>query len=141
MAEPTAYLCPSGYLAGSEHRRDIYYAARALDNTMYVVFAELRWRGGPWAFNGGAAVYEPEGRALVKAPDYGSGVVTATLDPVELARVRQRTPCWWTGQPGPWQVLGDRSSPGVAIVVTVSGDNVQYGQIAHRIAPHAGGGL
>src|SRR5262245_11225119 len=31
-----AYLCPSGYLRGSEHRRDVYYAARALDNTMYV---------------------------------------------------------------------------------------------------------
>src|SRR4030095_841530 len=33
------YLCPSGFLVGSAHRRDLYYAARALDNTMYVVFA------------------------------------------------------------------------------------------------------
>src|SRR5262245_45665301 len=29
-----AYLAPSGYVQGSAHRRDLYYAARALDNTM-----------------------------------------------------------------------------------------------------------
>ena len=42
----------------------------------------------PYRFNGGAAVYEPEGRALVRAPDDGEAVVVATLDPVELDRVR-----------------------------------------------------
>ena len=31
-----AYVCPSAYLVGSEHRRDLYYAARALDNGIYV---------------------------------------------------------------------------------------------------------
>ena len=36
-----AYLCPSAYVVGSEHRRDVYYAARALDNGIYVVFAGL----------------------------------------------------------------------------------------------------
>jgi predicted amidohydrolase len=82
------YLCPSGYLAGSEHRRDLYYAARALDNTMYVVFANSVGGEAPWRFNGGAAVYEPEGRPLVRAPDHGEAVVTAVLDPAELARVR-----------------------------------------------------
>jgi predicted amidohydrolase len=83
-----AYLCPSGYLAGSEHRRDVYYAARALDNTMYVVFANSVGPAGALTFNGGAAVYDPEGRALVRAPDAGEAVVVATLDPEELARVR-----------------------------------------------------
>ena len=56
-----AYLCPSGYLAGSEHRRDLYYAARALDNTMFVVFANAVGGVDPWRFNGGAAIYDPEG--------------------------------------------------------------------------------
>ncbi len=83
------YLCPSGYLEGSQHRRDLYYAARALDNTMYVVFANSVDGDQPWRFNGGAAIYEPEGRPLAKAPDEGEAVVTATFDPVELDRVRR----------------------------------------------------
>lgn len=83
------YLCPSGYLDGSQHRRDLYYAARALDNTMYVVFANVVGGVPPWRFNGGAAVYDPEGRPLGRGPDHGDTVVVAELDPVELARVRE----------------------------------------------------
>ena len=82
------YLCPSGYLVGSEHRRDLYYAARALDNTMYVVFANPVGGSKPWRFNGGAAVYDPEGRPLGRAADHGEAVVVGRLDPAELVRVR-----------------------------------------------------
>ncbi|MFC0033654.1 carbon-nitrogen hydrolase family protein [Micromonospora chaiyaphumensis] len=82
------YLCPSGYLAGSEHRRDLYYAARALDNTMYVVFANSVDGADPWRFNGGAAVYEPEGRPLVRGADTGEDVLVATLDPAALGATR-----------------------------------------------------
>ena len=81
-------LYPSGYLAGSEHRRDVYYAARALDNTMYVVFANSVGSVPPYRFNGGTAVYDPEGRALARAPDDGEAVVVATLDLADLDRVR-----------------------------------------------------
>ncbi|GAA3784542.1 carbon-nitrogen hydrolase family protein [Micromonospora maritima] len=82
------YLCPSGYLAGSAHRRDLYYAARALDNTMYVVFANAVGGADPWRFNGGAAVYDPEGRPLARGADTGEDVLTATLDPEALAATR-----------------------------------------------------
>jgi predicted amidohydrolase len=82
------YLCPSGYVVGSAHRRDLYYAARALDNTMYVVFANAVDGADPWRFNGGAAIYDPEGRPLARGADTGTAVLTATLDPGELARVR-----------------------------------------------------
>ena len=82
------YLCPSGYLAGSEHRRDLYYAARALDNTMYVVFANSVDGTAPWRFNGGAAVYDPEGRPLVRGADSGEAVLTARLEPARLREVR-----------------------------------------------------
>lgn len=82
------YLCPSGYLVGSAHRRDVYYAARALDNTMYVAFANSVGGADPWRFNGGAAIYDPEGRALARGADEGEAVVLAELDPAELARVR-----------------------------------------------------
>ena len=83
------YLCPSAYLVGSEHRRDLYYAARALDNTMYVVYANAVGPAGDLRFNGGAAVYDPEGRPLVRAPDAGEAVVVATAGKTVLARVRR----------------------------------------------------
>ncbi|MEV4691706.1 carbon-nitrogen hydrolase family protein [Micromonospora echinospora] len=82
------YLCPSGYLAGSAHRRDLYYAARALDNTMYVVFANAVGGADPWRFNGGAAVYDPEGRPLARGADTGEDVLVAMLDPEALAATR-----------------------------------------------------
>ncbi|MGW3613946.1 carbon-nitrogen hydrolase family protein [Micromonospora sp. NPDC005163] len=82
------YLCPSGYLAGSEHRRDLYYAARALDNTMFVVFANAVGGVDPWRFNGGAAIYDPQGRALARGADEGTAVLVATLDPATLAATR-----------------------------------------------------
>ncbi|MFB6396680.1 carbon-nitrogen hydrolase family protein [Polymorphospora lycopeni] len=83
-----AYLCPSGYERGSEHRRDLYYPARALDNGMYVVFANPVGAATRWRFNGGAAVYDPQGRPLVRAADDGEAVVVTACDPAELVRVR-----------------------------------------------------
>ncbi|MFY1671992.1 carbon-nitrogen hydrolase family protein [Plantactinospora sp. WMMB334] len=82
------YLCPSGYLVGSEHRRDLYYRARALDNTIYVAFANAVGGAPPWRFNGGAAIYDPEGRTLHRAADSGEAVVVERFDPAELHRVR-----------------------------------------------------
>ena len=55
---------------------------------MYVVFANNVDGMPPWRFNGGAAIYEPEGRALAKAPDTGEHVVVADLDPAVLIEVR-----------------------------------------------------
>ena len=43
-AGATAYLCPAAFFAGADHRRDLYYAARALDNGIYVVLAGLTGR-------------------------------------------------------------------------------------------------
>src|SRR4051812_18849813 len=59
------YLSSSAYFAGSEHRRDLYYAARAVENGMYVVFSGLTGRCGSHHFSGGSAIYDPEGRPLV----------------------------------------------------------------------------
>jgi 5-aminopentanamidase len=83
-------LYSSAYPLGSEHRRDIYYAARALDNTSYVVFANAVDGEAPWQCNGGAAIYEPEGRALAKAPNSGESVQVVTLTSVALAYTRDR---------------------------------------------------
>ncbi|MEQ4305646.1 carbon-nitrogen hydrolase family protein [Plantactinospora sp. B6F1] len=95
------YLCPSAYLVGSEHRRDLYYRARALDNTMYVVFANAVDGAAPWRFNGGAAIYDPEGAVLRRAGDRGAAVVVARLDPTELHRVRDAHRMLADRLPGP----------------------------------------
>ena len=87
-----AYLCPSAYFVGSEHRRDLYYAARALDNGIYVAFSGLTGQCGEWEFNGGSAVYDPEGRAVARVDEASPALVVADLDPAEVARVQQLNP-------------------------------------------------
>jgi len=82
------YLCPIGYQEGSQHRRDLHGAARAVDNTMYVVFANQVGGASPSRFNGGSAIYEPEGRPLRRAPDFGEHIILADFDPTELGRIR-----------------------------------------------------
>ncbi|HET7386767.1 MAG TPA: carbon-nitrogen hydrolase family protein [Nocardioidaceae bacterium] len=87
----TAYLCPAAYYVGSEHRRDLYYAARALDNGIYVVLAGLTGRCGSHEFNGGSAIYEPEGRPLERL-GRETGVAVADLDTAEVERVQAMNP-------------------------------------------------
>ena len=92
-----AYLCPSAYFVGGEHRRDLYYAARALDNGIYVVMAGLTGRCGDEQFSGGTAVYDPEGR-----PVSGSS---------RERRHRRRRPRPGRGHPGP-RATADARLPG-----------------------------
>ena len=88
----SAYLCPSAYYVGSEHRRDLYYAARALDNGIYVAFAGLTGRCGEREFNGGSAVYDPEGRPLARVGAESPAVAVADLEQAEVDRVQAMNP-------------------------------------------------
>lgn len=92
LAGAGAYLCPSVWLIGRDHRRDLYFPTRALENTMYVVFANAVSGKGRWQFSGGAAVFDPEGRALGRGPSGEEFVVHADLNPAELARMREELP-------------------------------------------------
>jgi predicted amidohydrolase len=84
-----AYLSSSAYFAGAEHRRDLYYAARAVENGMYVVFAGLTGRCGARDFSGGSAVYDPEGRPLVRlGAEPGVAVADLDTDVVDATRAR-----------------------------------------------------
>lgn len=80
------------YYAGSEHRRDVYYRARALDNGMYVAVAGLTGRCGDAEFNGGSAIYDPEGRELARVPDGEEGIIVAGFDPRVVAQTRAAHP-------------------------------------------------
>lgn len=81
------YLNSGAWFAGSEHRRDLNYAARALENGMYVVFSGLAGRCGQSEFNGGSAIYDPEGRPLARLGDE-EGVAVADLDTELVAATR-----------------------------------------------------
>jgi predicted amidohydrolase len=86
----TAYLASSAYVVGAEQRRDLYWAARALDNGMYVVMAGLTGRCGDGWFSGGSAVYDPEGRPVQRLDDAAPALAVADLDPATVTRVRER---------------------------------------------------
>lgn len=85
-----AYLVPAAYFVGAEQRRDLYCAARALDNGMYVVMAGLTGRCGEREFCGGSAVHDPEGRPVQRLDAEAPAVVVADLDMAEVTRVRER---------------------------------------------------
>jgi predicted amidohydrolase len=86
-----AYVCPSAYVVGSEHRRDLYYAARALDNGIYTVMAGLVGRCGSLEFSGGTAVYDPQGRVVARV-DAGTGMAIADLDRAAVDEARRINP-------------------------------------------------
>ena len=83
-----AYLVPAAYVLGSEHRRDLYYAARALDNGMYVAMAGLVGPCGAAGFGGGSAVYDPQGRRIAGVGDGEEGLAFADLDPATVSATR-----------------------------------------------------
>jgi len=85
------YVCPSAYVVGSEHRRDLYYAARALDTGTYVVVAGLVGACGQLEFSGGTAVYDPQGRTLDRV-EAGEGLVVVDLDRAVIAEARRINP-------------------------------------------------
>lgn len=87
-----AYLCPAAYYSGAEHRRDLRFAARALDNGIYVVVSGLSGTCGVGVFSGGSAVYDPEGRPLGRAGGESSAVVVADLDTAEVSVAQAVSP-------------------------------------------------
>lgn len=83
------YLSSMAYFPGGAHRRDLYYAARALENGFFVVVAGLTGRCGDSSFIGGSAVYDPEGRPLARLGEE-EGLAVADLDPALVATTRAR---------------------------------------------------
>lgn len=102
-AGAVGYLNAAAFSPGSAHRRDLYAAARALDNGLFVVFSGLTGRCGPDDFVGGSAVYEPEGRPLVRLGQE-EGLAVATIDPALVATTRTSHSMLADHLPG----LGDR---------------------------------
>lgn len=81
------YLNSAAYFPGGEHRRDIYCAARALDNGLFVASSQLTGACGGTTFIGGSAIHDPEGRALAKLGTE-PGIAVADWDPALQAATR-----------------------------------------------------
>ncbi len=91
LAGAEVYAASVAYFAGSAHRRELYYRSRALDNGMYAVVSGLAGSVSGREFDGGSAVYDPEGRVLTEVST-GEGVALATLDRPLLKATRARHP-------------------------------------------------
>ncbi|MDH2413683.1 carbon-nitrogen hydrolase family protein [Nocardioides sp. CER19] len=83
------YVNSGAYFPGGEHRRDLHYASRALDNGIYVVLSALTGGG----FIGGSAVYDPLGRPVERL-GAEEGIVVAEIDPDVVAAVREDQRMW-----------------------------------------------
>lgn len=83
-----AYVSSVAYTKGSEHRRDLYYRARAVENGMYAVVSGLTGRCGDGEYGGGTAIIDPEGRSLDRVDEGASSMALANLDAEALARTR-----------------------------------------------------
>lgn len=84
----TVYVNSGAYFRGSEQRRDLRYAARALDNGLYVVFSGLTGD-----FVGGSAVYDPLGQPVARLGT-ADGLAIADVDPGVVRRVRDSQRAW-----------------------------------------------
>lgn len=89
VAGAEVYAASVAYVVGSSHRREIYYRARALENGMYAVVSGLVGAVDGAAFDGGSAVYDPEGRVVAQV-DGTEGVAIATLDRPLVKATRAR---------------------------------------------------
>ncbi|MFI5426415.1 carbon-nitrogen hydrolase family protein [Aeromicrobium sp. UC242_57] len=87
------YVAAVAYFAGSEHRRDLYYRSRALDNGFFVAVSGLVGECGGAQFNGGSAVYDPEGRPLAAVAPEQVGVVVVGSTASRLPRPERLTRC------------------------------------------------
>jgi predicted amidohydrolase len=88
LAGADAYLLSGAFTLGdADHRRSVYFPARALENTAYVVFANYAGTHGGWRFAGRSAVHGPDGRPLADAGTT-AGLAVADLDDAGLRRQR-----------------------------------------------------
>ncbi len=87
LAGAEVYVASVAYFAGGGHRRELYYRARAVENGMYVVVSGLAGSVAGATFDGGSAVYDPEGRVLTEVGP-GEGVAVASLDRAALQATR-----------------------------------------------------
>ena len=85
-----AYLVPGAFPLGrSDFRRTIYFPARALENTIYLAFANFVGAHDGLAYGGMSAIYGPDGRSRADAGPNNAGIAVLDLDRRQLTETRQ----------------------------------------------------
>ena len=93
LAGADAYLVSGAFPGGeSDHRRSIYFPARALENTFYVAFANFIGAHDGLEYRGRSAVHGPDGRLLADAGPDQPGIAVADFDPDTLRQTRETLP-------------------------------------------------
>lgn len=69
-------------------QRAVWFPARALDNTCYVLLANHIGATGGWDTCGGSSAWGPDGVLLADAGQTECGLAIAELDPAVLATTR-----------------------------------------------------
>lgn len=85
-----AYLVPGAFPLGrSDFRRTIYFPARALENTLYLAFANFVGAHDGVAYGGMSAIYGPDGQRLADAGTSNAGIAVLDLDRRHLTETRK----------------------------------------------------
>ena len=104
-----AYLVSGAFPRGeSDHRRSIFFPARALENTFYVAFANFIGAHDGLEYRGRSAVHGPDGHMLADAGPDRAGIAVAELDPEILRRTRETLPMlrdWREGRRSPEKIV------------------------------------
>lgn len=88
-----AYLVSGAFPGGeSDRRRSIYFPARALENTVYVAFANYVGAHDGLEYRGRSALHGPDGRLLADVGPDQTGIAAAELDPEMLRQTRETLP-------------------------------------------------
>ncbi len=96
-----AYLVSGAFPVGdSDHRRSVYFPARALENTVYEAFSNYVGDHGGLSYCGRSAVFGPDGRLLADAGPDRAGIATADLDPEKLRKTRENLTMLMDCRPG-----------------------------------------
>jgi predicted amidohydrolase len=89
LAGAELVLCPSAFSPGEEeHRYDLYFPMRALENTLYLAVANLIGSAGGQRFFGRSAVFAPSGASLAVAGS-DEEVIVAEISHDQLAAIRR----------------------------------------------------
>ena len=90
LADADVYLVSGAFpLGNSDHRRSIYFPARALENTFYVAFANFVGGHDGLDYCGRSALYGPDGRLLADAGPDEAGIAVAELETEVLRQTRE----------------------------------------------------
>ncbi len=90
VAGADAYLVGGAFPLGrSDHRRTIYFPARALENTVYVAFANYVGSHDGRHYGGRSVLYGPDGAKLDEASADSPEIVMADLDIEFLRQTRE----------------------------------------------------